>query len=310
MNMNNGLGDIVIKDQILFEKTTEKIAVIQHCNGIDWWIITLESGSNRFFVWRLDLNGISMIPIILPIGKVSPPFGSYKGGVLKCSPDGSILVKCGAARVTLQGPNNTNDGYVELFRFDNSSGLITDRVMVMDSVRHIYGAEFSPDSRKLYFNAWTPLDSLYQYDLCVYDSAAIVQSKVNLGKAAGNTGQFLLGPDGKMYISRAFRNYLSIIHNPNEKGAACNYEPDAILLPRESGYGFPTFPANYYAPGKPYINTERPCESLCADSVVRYHVTGSCEAGAQYTWSVSGGEVVSAVRDTAWVRWMKRRPIC
>jgi len=301
INAYGGLGDVVSKNNPLFAKSTEKVAATRHCNGEDWWIVTQSSGSNQFWVWLLTQNGLSLNPQIYSIGKGCSPIGGTKAGVLKFSPNGSLLLELTPAQIAFGGA--TYDAHAEIYKFNNSTGEITESVRLLDSVRSVYGAEFSPDSRKLYFNAWTPLDSLYQYDLCVYDSAAIVQSKVNLGKAAGNTGQFLLGPDGKMYISRAFRNYLSIIHNPNEKGAACNYEPDAILLPRESGYGFPTFPANYYAPGKPYINTDRPCETLCQDSVVRYHVTGSCEAGAQYAWSVSGGEVVSAVRDTAWVRW-------
>jgi len=300
LNANGGLGDLILKDELLFEKTTEKVAAVRHCNGIDWWVLTLKSGSNEFLAWEINAAGLSNVPIISKVGKISSPAMAAKVGTLKFSRDGSTVVKVGAARRNIT--NSTWDAYVELFHFDKASGTLSDPLLVWENTRSFYGAEFSPDSRKLYLNAWTPGDSLYQYDLCTYDSAAIRASKVNLGKAAGNTGQMLLGPDGMIYLTSAFRKYLSVIRYPNRKGAACQYEPASIPLPREALLGLPTFPASYYAPQRPYI-VGASCAPLCADTLVRYHIAGDCTAGSTYTWAVQGGTVVQQQRDTTWVRW-------
>ncbi|MCC6413749.1 MAG: hypothetical protein IT270_19025, partial [Saprospiraceae bacterium] len=301
---DGGLGDVVSKNNLLFSKTTEKVISARHCNGIDWWIVTLESGSNRFLVWSLDQLGLNLTPKIYSSGKISPPFDAYKAGNIKISNNANFLLKCSYPLRVFNGP--TWDGYAELFRFDNATGTISAPILVIDSVRSIYSAEFSPDNNKLYFNLWTPSDSLYQFDLCVWDSTTIRNSKVNLGKAADNTGQLQLGPDGKIYITSTYRNYLSVIHKPNLAGAACQYEPQAIATPRECLLGLPTFPASYYAPYKPYITQDavvENCTPPCADSLRKYYVTGQCRNGASYAWNVLGGTVEQQQHDTVWVRW-------
>ncbi|MCA0235550.1 MAG: gliding motility-associated C-terminal domain-containing protein [Bacteroidetes bacterium] len=307
MTQNGGLGDVIDKDHFLFEKTTEKVAATRHCNGEDWWVLTSESGSNRYFVWTFTPAGLSATPIVNSIGRINQPNGAGKGGELNFSPGANQILKIGAARISLAQPWSF-DCYVELLEFDNATGAIYNPILIIDSVRSVYGGEFSPDNTKLYFNYWTPIiDSLYQYDLCVYQADSILASKTPIARAASNTGQFQLGPDGKIYISSAFRNYISIIHHPNEKGLACQYEKQAITFSSgESLLGIPTFPASYYAPGKPYIaTTGARCTPLCRDSVQQYYVTGSCVAGAQYEWSATGGTVVQQQQDTAWVRWQQ-----
>jgi len=301
LSLNGGLGDVISKDNVLFVKTTEKVAVTQHCNGRDWWVLTAESGSNRYFSWLIDINGLANVPVISATGKINKPFGGAKAGSLKFSPNNQYLHKAVSAFQNISQPWSI-DAYLELARFNNQTGQVSNSFTLVQNVRNVYGAEFSPDSRKLYFNAWTPRDSLYQYDLCIYDSTAIRSSKVNLGKSAGNTGQMLLGPDGKIYLTSYFRQYLSIIRYPNRKGLACQYEPASFPLPREALLGLPTFPASYYAPQRPYI-VGASCAPLCSDTLVRYHIAGDCTAGSIYAWSVQGGTVVQQERDTAWVRW-------
>ena len=307
MTLNGGLGDISDKDHLLFEKTTEKVAATRHCNGEDWWVVTAESGSNRYLIWSLTNTGLSSSPLVSSIGAINRSHGAGKGGVLKFSPDATKLLKIGAARITLNQPW-TLDCYVELLSFDNATGAIYNPILVLDSVRRIYGGEFSPDNTKLYFNYWTPIkDSLYQYDLCVYHPDSIRSSRTPIDLAASNTGQLQIGPDGKIYLSSTFRDFISIIHKPNEKGMACQYEKQAITFPSgESLLGIPTFPASYYAPGKPYLTTTGSrCAPLCRDSVQQYYVTGSCVSGAQYEWSATDGTVVQQAQDTAWVRWQQ-----
>jgi hypothetical protein len=303
MNQNGGLGDVVSKNNVIFSKTTEKVAAVRHCNGADWWIVTLESGSNRFMAWMLSNSGVSNIPVTSSTGKISSPFVAGKGGAIKLSPDGSKLAKLTAPRKTFNGP--TLDASFEIFKFDNATGIISSPLLIWDSTRNFYGGEFSPDGTKFYANAWTPFDTMYQFDLCIWNRDSIWKSKTILGKSADNTGNMLLAPDGKIYIACAFRKYLSTIEHPNAKGLACLYKPQSIQLPNQSLLGLPNFPASYYAPRRPYIDRIDRCTPFCKDTVLRYHVVGDCNGGSSFQWSLTGGTILQQNRDTVWIKWQQ-----
>ncbi|RMG82239.1 MAG: T9SS C-terminal target domain-containing protein [Bacteroidetes bacterium] len=52
-----------------------------------------------------------------------------------------------------------------------------------------------------------------------------------------------LAPDNKIYVcAPASVEYLHVIHNPDEKGDACNVEQHGILLPTLNGFSMPNFP--------------------------------------------------------------------
>ncbi len=54
-----------------------------------------------------------------------------------------------------------------------------------------------------------------------------------------------MGMDEKLYIASTFRNFVDVIHSPNLKGNLCNFEEDAISLPRQCKLGLPNF-INYF----------------------------------------------------------------
>ena len=52
MSLNGGLGDVTTKNTLLTPPpATEKLTAVRHCNGVDYWIITLPFNSNAFNVY-------------------------------------------------------------------------------------------------------------------------------------------------------------------------------------------------------------------------------------------------------------------
>ncbi|HFA48591.1 MAG TPA: gliding motility-associated C-terminal domain-containing protein [Bacteroidetes bacterium] len=309
MQLDGGLGGIVQKKVFLHGKTTEKVAAARHCNGEDWWVLTHELGSNRFFAWLLDSSGIAASPVVSEAGAGNSGLRATKGGQMKISPDGQRVAMAETGEATFWGVA-TYDAHTEVFRFDNATGEVYDPVLMRDSLRSAYGAEFSPDNGKVYFEVWDPDDRIIQYDLKAGSADAIIQSRTVVAEnnVTNGAGGMLLGPDGKIYIANV--NYfgtpqksLDAIHRPNEKGAACDYRggADGLLLPDNVGVGLglPDFPASYFAPLKPWL--EGPGQ-VCAGAEGHFYVTGNC-AAVDYLWEVPGGGIVREEGDSVWVEF-------
>ena len=112
-----------------------------------------------------------------------------------------------------------------------------------------------------------------------------------------------LHPTIKIYQISFF--YLDIIHEPNNIGNACNFEIDGVFLGDPSVIikfpNLPTYPANAFSPGKPYIS------GSVHNCIEKRHCTILCHGrectGTEYEWEVldSNLYVVSTNKDTVWV---------
>lgn len=64
MTLNNQTGDVELQNQEIFDNTTEKIAGIYNCTEDYYWVIAHKYGTDSFFVYKIDKNGINKNPII------------------------------------------------------------------------------------------------------------------------------------------------------------------------------------------------------------------------------------------------------
>src|SRR5690606_15921044 len=48
MNLSGGLGDVIVKNILINQSVSEQLSAVRHSNGIDYWIIVHEFGSNGF----------------------------------------------------------------------------------------------------------------------------------------------------------------------------------------------------------------------------------------------------------------------
>jgi hypothetical protein len=238
MSLNNGLGDVVSGSKNILltpPPTTEKLVGVKHCNGEDYWIITHSFNSNAFNSYLVTSSGIIATPVVSNVGttqnNVSGNFFET-AGYLKASPNGKKLA---CAVYGMQ--------FLELFDFDNSNGIITSPIKITDKPKSFYpyGVSFSPDNSKLFISAddsiftYACSSNLYEYNLKNWDSISIVSSKIHISfneSGATPSGALQLATNNKLYFSGDTYISLSVINNPNDTGANCNYQLDAA----------PTFP--------------------------------------------------------------------
>ena len=80
MTLNGGLGDVVLKNPIHVRVLNWKICAVKHANGTDFWILSHEYMSDRFFAFQLSSAGVSAAPVITGIGCIaSDAVGCMKG---------------------------------------------------------------------------------------------------------------------------------------------------------------------------------------------------------------------------------------
>jgi len=235
MQLNGGLGDVQIKNKFLYKGFIEKLTGARHCNGKDVWIV----GHNRldgYFSFLLSADSLAKTPV-----------ESFTGNRIK-SDIGYLKMSPSSNRIAM--PVNNSSILVELSRFHNRSGKVFDpiRIFPRDSAIYAYGIEFSPDGNKLYISTGGLEYKLWQYDLTVETEEAINLSAELI--SSGNHFAMQLAPDGKIYIAKENRDYLSAILSPDLQGLSCNYSEYEIDL--QSGIslmGLPNFlPYYFYKP--------------------------------------------------------------
>ncbi len=247
--LENGLGDVIQKNVLLYPSTTEKVAATFHANGRDVWVVMHEWKSEAFRAYRVNGGGIDTQAVISSagaqhVGGLSAQNDANAIGQLKISPDGSRLaLVLYIAKIA------------EVFHFDASNGQIELTASLTGFAgSRLYGVEFSPKSRYLYLS-----DSnrdLYQFNLLSQDIAAS-QYKFGNSTRFDSPSQLQLAPDGKVYVAKNNEQNLGIIHDPDESGSACNYEIEGIRLGingfRYSGAGLPNFISSYFLPPAPVL---------------------------------------------------------
>ncbi len=208
MSLNNGLGDVSQKGILLDTGLTEHQMAVsgKDCNI---WLLVV-SRSNVFKAYDIGLNGIAP-PVISP--RVAGG-GTWNGilGSIDISPDGNKLAIA--------------QGNLVLYDFDADLGTMTNP-FILDRVSSInyYGVCFSPDNSKLYGST---SGFLWQYDLSLTDTNAMLASKTPLGVLAFPA--LKRGPDGKIYCANNGKSSLNVIKQPDSAGLACQYTPEGFSL--------------------------------------------------------------------------------
>lgn len=221
MSLDNGRGDVIQKNVLLYAPSTEKIAAVQHANGIDAWIVTKENMGDAFKAYKLTCDGVAPDPVTSHGGVPYGPGNTIRVGALKASPDGTMIA---SARYS---------GYWELFSFDRLTGQLSNCITIHTPLNvGVFGLEFSPNSSYAYISIESagPSGSIFQYNVTVLDQLAITNSAFRVDSSRFLKGDMQLGPDGKIYTPNMSDSSLNVIHHPDLPGAACNYQYKAINL--------------------------------------------------------------------------------
>ncbi len=253
MNLNNGLGDIdpARKNILLDSALLSESMIAIPGNNCDVWLVTHARDSAIFKSYHITSEGINTKPLLSYTGSAiqGTTKSSFMGttyvllqqayliGSMKVAPDRSKLaITC--TNLAYSGnyaiPNYPTDVSVGtlLCDFNATTGLVSNS-MLIDTFGG-YDLAFSPDNSKLYirsgYHRYQPF-GIFQFDLSIMDSAAIVNSKTKIATLNSVFGYSNLRlyndtiyvKDGDLSFDR--------INSPNLAGTACNYQVNALTFP-------------------------------------------------------------------------------
>jgi hypothetical protein len=208
------------------------VSACKHGNGRDWWLIVGEAYNNCYYTILMTPDSVFQVSR----NCLGVKNHWIDGGQSLFSLDGSKYIR-----------GSSVDG-VEIFDFDRCSGLLSNpkhipRSMLEVSVNNgfIGSVSVSPNNRFLYVISDA---KIRQFDLEASDLVAsqiIIHNRdtADLQNYVFVTSQ--IAPNGEIIVSNSDQPKFHIIHNPDELGAACNFERSIPLLTNGS-FGLPNFP--------------------------------------------------------------------
>lgn len=209
------------KNNSLLVSSTERMTLANHCNEKSMWLISHQWNSNAFYTYKINEDSLELNPVISNIGSVHSGNSLNAKGCMKASWDGS---KIALAKM--------HDGTVEIFHFDNINGTLSDPIL-LTGVPNAYGIEFSMSGEVLYVSSVS--GQIVQFNLSLWDSATIQNTKFVVSSQAQLLGSLQMGPDNMIYVAQDNDHYLGRIELPNSMGTSCMYNPTAIYLNGRKG---------------------------------------------------------------------------
>lgn len=303
MSLDNGLGDVTVKNNNLLPETSEKVtAVVKDCQTQSIWIITLAPNTtsyyDTFYAYELSTSGLNTSPITSTFSNLTED----QRGYIKLSPDGSKLA-C----------SNGVSGLF-LYDFDKTTGKLNNETEITINFslngtkpQIPYGIEFSQSNKLLYVSSYyqTSQDegnnpaaqygALLQYDLTATN---ISSSEFVIDHRQMYRGALQLGPDGKIYQAMNIsydqgQPFLSTIHSPNILGPGCSYALNSLQLESKGRQGLPPFITSFFSEKINIIGNESNSSELylCNDEV--YTLTAPEILNATYNWSRNGNPLTN-----------------
>jgi hypothetical protein len=232
MKANNGLGDVIAKNQLIVEDTLGcgRITAVRHGNGRDWWLLAPEHNNNAFYRLLLDSEGIHVLGKLMIGDTNQDPYG-YGQAVF--SPNGEYYAR-------IKGTNDANSYpiiTISLYNFDRCHGILSNymNLSFTDTIQGSYavGIAFSPNSRYMYISGFF---AVYQYDLYspdIFSSRQLVAHYDGFQFSLNPSffGIMQLGPDNRIYSFAGYTPFLHVIMNSDSGGIACNIQQHFLRLP-------------------------------------------------------------------------------
>lgn len=241
MSYNDGYGKILVKNKLLsLVSMVQRLNIVRHANGVDWWIITHErDSSDKFYIFKATSDNI-FLEKTQKIGLLYDPDyekrdrGSYCNfGISSFSKDGTKFVVPLAC------------GGIELFDFDRCTGFLynnkyygikkEDIYSPITSVTRYNSTCFSPDNRIIYISA--NRDSIYQLNIhgemklfpiaSAYFKDTITQVESFLRSMQLNRDKIYIKKFNAQYENKNYYEIAAIL-NPNDSMKECNFSQEYI----------------------------------------------------------------------------------
>ncbi|MCF2445138.1 PKD domain-containing protein [Dyadobacter sp. CY345] len=292
MRLNFGKGEIIEQNTTLQQPTTERIAAVQNKRDSTYWVISHDYGTNKFRIFHATTGGLTETS--------SPELGmahdspNEAEGYMKFSAADSTGAR--QLAVIIPGPP-TN--YVELFNFNDSTGVLTynKTLDLGPAPPTAYGIEFSPSGEKMYVSFQGEGSSksyLKQFDLTFSDSLIVESALVIDSSATEKYGALQIAPDGKIYMAIEGSDYLASIGEPERNSAsAIEYEKEGVNLGgKKSELGLPSMVQDFTqeASGPGFS-----ADGFCTNEPTNFEAGPICDPKEDtYSWNFGDGTAPTA----------------
>jgi len=284
MTLNNGMGDVTVKNVRLLDSCAEKLTATLHCDGQSWWVVAHAMTIPRFYVYRVDADGVHP-PIVRNVGEqytVEPgqPGREYGLGYIKFSPEGTLLAMA-----------SPHAAMLELFSFDIGTGDINTPRTVRRGLP-FYGIAFSPSGSMLYGTTWS---SVWQFPtLTSYPPVAGIElGPIPSYEPSLYRGGIQCGPDGRIYVADGAN--LRVVQYPERYGQEAVYTT-TYAVPLDGGIavlGMPNVTECLYDRSR-IVFCGPPIAGILADTAA---CVGSCltirdateRTPTKWEWTFTGG---------------------
>ncbi|HEY9116485.1 MAG TPA: hypothetical protein VIN11_01600, partial [Roseivirga sp.] len=314
MKADDGRGDVVLKDIVLFANNTERLAALEGGDG--YWLLVHEYGNTTFRTYPITVDGIGT-PILSSGGSVHT-FNAAESAQtgMKFSDNGQ--------RIAVSLVDGTND-YVELFDFDPLTGEVVEFEYQIDlnigggANDQVYDVHFSPAGNKLFATmnnraSGSPGGRILEYRVDSFSTeASRLASRSNIAQGANlnvNFGQIQTGPNGVLYVAvetpgnPGGSTFVSSINVNEDTASSSGISPQAVALTvGHSRLGLPNFVQNNANPAQE-PSFSAPTET-CVEQEIRMSGSGTSDIDVLF-WSITNQDGDSIIfnaegQDTSYV---------
>ncbi len=277
-----------------------------------FWVVTHNfSGvpANTFYLYHIteafsDIESTAEAITLLPTVEKTQSTGA--------SHDGSTILENGQGQMKFNLDGDTlgltiaGSSMFEIFTFNKSTGDLSDPPIfthqVDNSKGHLYGCEFSPDSKHFFTSEGRANTDpgpgedrhIYQWYIAGPNLLGPViiatDNPYPVDNYAFNALQ--IGPDGKIYgTHRSNTPKLSVINEPNVFGGGCQYQQDAVPIVGTARFGLPSYAVLGSSSSPP-----PPWACQCTDATIAGPITGidPVQGTAEIQLTLNSGHIVAS----------------